>query len=248
MASYSKIENYLKNLKIRDKEYDIIMNALDNSDPRFFIKILEEIVDNEMFWIDLYPLFDTEEYRNFLHNSFETQEQLAYEISNISKFTENIITSSNINKLGITKTHLNYENIERDERRQRLYELLQVKPSDNTFTIGCKAAILNSIINFDIVSRSISDDNTSNNISINSSNELIRLTSDSDNKYEYFNYLNPDDILITADDMIIPIDSRYQVLNDSDVSFMIEYDMTEDQMKHFKALAMFLEQSYGGAN
>ena len=252
MAKYSQIQNYIDNLKIRDKEYDIIMNTLENADPRFFVKILEEVVDREMFWIDLYPLFDTNDYRKSLASTLQTQEEIAYEISNLTKFTENIINSSSINKLGITKSHDNYENIENDERRQKLYDLLQIKTEDDTFTIACKSAILNSILNFEIVSKSMSDNNMDNDIHINTANELIRPREVEEGKeylkYDYFNYLNPDDILITADDMIIPIDSRYQVLNDSDIVFMNENNMSENQMKHFKALAMFLEQSYGGAN
>ena len=243
MASYSKIMDYLNNLKLQEKEYEVIMDLLDNADPRFFTKILEEVVDGEMFWTDLYPIFDIPDYKNLLKDTFESQNKLTYEMAKLSEFRKNIINTSN---LGITQSSENYDILARDEKRQRLYEMLQIKPTDNTFTIACKSSILNAIINYKAI-----NSKSNKNVCINEFNELTLVktkidpdTNEEYDEYEYYNYLNPDDILISADDLIIPIDSRYQVLNDSDRSFMIENNMSEEQMKHFKALAMFLEQSH----
>ena len=250
MASFNNIQAYLQSMTLHDKEYDIIMNLIENADPRFFTKILEEVVDEELFWIDFYPIFDSSDYKALLENTFESQEKLAYEISNLATFRNNVIASDTFNKLGITMSHANYKLLEKDERRQRLFDILQVKQTDNTLNIACKAAILNAILNFEIVKKSQTDSDIDNDIYFNSNNELTRQkmkidseTGEEYNETEYFNYLNPDDILISADDLIIPIDSRYQVLNESDRSFMIENNLTEDQMKQFKALSMFIEQS-----
>ena len=60
---------------------------------------------------------------------------------------------------------------------------------------------------------------------------------------EFFDYIDPDSVIVSADDIIIPIDSRYQVLDDADRSFMMENDMNESQMKQFKALRTFIARN-----
>jgi hypothetical protein len=64
-------------------------------------------------------------------------------------------------------------------------------------------------------------------------------------EYENGNITN-DDILLFADSHIIPIDYRYQTLNDADNEFMYENKLTEDEMKKIKALSLFFRRDKVG--
>ena len=122
---------------------------------------------------------------------------------------------------------------------EKIFNILQSNASDNAMTIACKEAMYNAIKNYEVMK------NNKDTIVPNRFGELQQWDEDN-NTIEYFSYINPDDILVSADDMIIPIDSRFQTLDDSDRAFMMENNIGEEEMKQFKALRMFLTVNGGG--
>lgn len=272
MASYNKIIDYIDNMILYDREYDVVKTLIDNADPRFFTKVLEEVVDGNMYWIDFYPILDTPRFREMLSDTMETQAKLYDEIRKMSEFRENITTLSYKNNLGISRSDRSYEELSKAYHDERLYNLLQYTQTDNIMTIACKSALFNAIENFKTVENS-------DTIRPNAFGELLQVKTDGDYKLykdsdgktyyekdgtyydsdgneigddiikgltediEFFDYINPDDIIVSADDIIIPIDSRYQVLDDADRSFMMENNMNEFEMKQFKALRTFIARN-----
>ena len=76
MASYNKIIDYIDNMVLYDREYDVVKTLIEYADPRFFTKVLEEVVDGNMYWIDFYPILDTPRFREMLSDTMETQARL----------------------------------------------------------------------------------------------------------------------------------------------------------------------------
>ena len=237
MATYTEMMEYIDNVVLHEREYDAIRLLLDNSDPRFFTKILEEIVDGNLFWTDFYPLLDIPEYRDRLKVTFESQRKLAYNIKNFTEFrkTINMSEEPTHNNIGISVGETGYDTLAENDHENRLYDLLQYSANDNIFSISCKKAIYNAVENYRYL---ISDENTqiNNDANINSFGEL---------KYgeNYYDYLDPMDILFSQDDIIIPIEYEHQVITAHDRDFMMEHNMSEDEMKKIKALSMFLKKN-----
>ena len=271
MASYNKIIDYIDNMVLYDREYDVVKTLIEYADPRFFTKVLEEVVDGNMYWIDFYPILDTPRFREMLSNTMETQARLYDEIRKMSEFRENITTLSYKNNLGISRSDRSYEELSKAYHDERLYNLLQYTQTDNVMTIACKSALFNAIENFKTVENSdtirpnafgellqiktnvaghkLYKDANGNSYYekdgkyYNSEDEEISDTSGLTEDIEFFDYIDPDSVIVSADDIIIPIDSRYQVLDDADRSFMMENDMNESQMKQFKALRTFIARN-----
>ena len=51
-----------------------------------------------------------------------------------------------------------------------------------------------------------------------------------------------DDLLLFSESYILPIDFRFQILNKNDRNFMLENNLTDDEMKKIKTLSIFLKQ------
>jgi hypothetical protein len=62
-------------------------------------------------------------------------------------------------------------------------------------------------------------------------------------KERFFNgEFEKEDLLLFADSFILPLDFRYQLLNQNDLNFMLENNLTEDEMKKIKSLSIFLKK------
>ena len=240
MASYEKIRNYIEHAMFYDKEYDVIDSLIRYSDPRFFTKILEEVVDGNMYWVDFYPILDTPSYKKMLQEGLSTQEELYNELVKMSDFRKNVEALYEKNNLGIHYSHEKYDELSKEYDDEKIFNILQYNSNDNAMTIACKAAMYNAIENYKLLK-----DPKNTEYKVNAFGEL-QIWDSTNNTVEFFDYINPDDIIYSADDIIIPIDSRYQTLDDSDISFMMENNLNEAQMKQFKALRTFISINGGG--
>ena len=63
--------------------------------------------------------------------------------------------------------------------------------------------------------------------------------------YKAVNKGSKEDLLLFTKIRVIPVDYRYQILNLSDKNFMLEHNLTEDQMKKMKALSFFMRMKGG---
>ena len=244
MATYEKIKEYINNAIFYDREYDVINELIKYGDPKFFAKILEEVVDGNMYWIDFYPILDTPRYKEMLRDELKNQDEMYKELSRMSEFRKNVV-----NNVGIVQSHKDYEKLAKEYGDEKIYNIMQYDAKDSVMTIACKSAIFNAVENYKLLDKNNgelslnTDYEDDNGITIqyrlNNFGELQKYDTSTDT-VEFFDYLNPDDIIYSADDIILPIDSRYQTLDDADIAFMMNNNISESKMKQFKALRAFL--------
>jgi hypothetical protein len=50
----------IDNLKLYEKDYDTLLNLLNNADDKFFVKVLEEILNGNLYIQDFERFFENE--------------------------------------------------------------------------------------------------------------------------------------------------------------------------------------------
>ena len=204
----------IDNLQIHEKDYDTLLNLLNNADDRFFVKVLEELLEGNLYLQDFERIFSDNRYENVLEQNLMTQRNLQKEIQRLIDYRTNILKEvydiDSFGKLGIPR-QINgsfydslYETLDAEIKDDLIYQLLEVSPQDTEIIRDSKIKILSKF--------------TSGEVSRN-------------------------DILLFANSHIIPIAYEYQTLNNADNEFMYERGLTEEQMKKIKALATFFRRN-----
>jgi len=113
-------------------------------------------------------------------------------------------------------------------RDNLLDSLTSVKSSDSELTKACKKRLYTAIKNGRII--------IANPDKLDDDTGLVK----EDSSIEY---INPNDMIFSADKFILPIDSTKQVLDNNDINFMKEHNITESEVKKLKAVSMFVKRS-----
>jgi hypothetical protein len=198
---------------IYEKDYETLLNLLYNTDDRFFVKILEEILEGNLYISDFERLFSDDAYTDTLRMNLDSQDKIYKEITRLLDYRRNILgedfSIDPMSMIGIVKqdTESQYKNLydqlADDARRNLVYQALKTIPSDNIITASSKLKIFQKM-----------QDGT---ISI-------------------------EDFILFANSQIIPVSIEHQVLDESDLNFMIENNLSHDEVRKLKALSIFLRR------
>jgi hypothetical protein len=219
-----KLKEFLRKIDAMDiyeKDFDTILNLLNNTNDRFFVKVMEEVVNGNLFFSDFERVFQDESYAEILKTNLEAQKKLENDITKLVEFRRNILLESNYTneaattKIGMTQQfegdqYKNFYSTQAQNTVKELYyQLFDSTESESDIVKAAKIKIYDTIFN--------------------NQGELTR-----------------DDMLFFKKSQILPIDFSYQILNRSDLNFMIKYSLTEDEMKKIKALSIFLKRNNVG--
>lgn len=212
-----EILDAIDELVIYEKDYDIIRLLLDNTDDEFFVKIIEEVVNNNLYFSDFDRMFTDSRYGSILEQNLESQAKLRTEIERIIAFRKEYMKNNDYT-IDLKTTRLGI--FVPDDNDTTLYDFYDEE---------VKNIIDNSI--FELFE------------SIPSDNDMIRAAKFK--VYEKFEGgdLKREDFLLFAKEYIIPLAYEHQVLNKTDIDFMIQNGLTEEQVKKIKALTMFIKKS-----
>jgi hypothetical protein len=210
-----KIKSFLEKIDaidIYEKDYDTLLNLMNNADSRLFVKILEEFVNGKLDLFTFEKVFSDDSYGLMISQNLEIQANLKKEIERLVIYRrdtlgEQFFLNPEETGLGIPLNYSTifenitdfYNSITDDNADELLYQLFSNSESDDDITRAIKAKIYSEV--------------SGNN-----------------------------DLLFYSNEYIVPMDPRYQILNKSDEVFMRENNIGEEQMKKIKALSAYLRR------
>lgn len=217
----NNISYEIKNMDIYKRDYDIINNLIKNVEPSLFSVILEEVMNNNMSWSDFEQILSHTDYSEILKLTLESQKKIKNELYNFNQLNDlddkdnNLLTNIGLTEYSSTNAGKElYEKEYRIIRENLIFNLLKIDSRDNDLSILCKLKLYEMVMNG---------------------------FSDEENKTSE-NALNIDDIFLFLDSYIIPIDSRFQQIDDLDRTFMNENNLDEKTMKHFKQISALIRR------
>jgi hypothetical protein len=122
----------IDDMVIYEKDYPVLLNLLENTDDNFFVKVLEEIFNSNLFITDFEVIFSDRQYVETLRNNIEQQEALKQEIERLVDYRKNILGETAYSNnplttnLGIEKSSTNnpfYNEISTDVRQDLIYQM-----------------------------------------------------------------------------------------------------------------------------
>lgn len=216
-------------MQIHEKDLRVIRLLLANADDRFFVKVMEEIFNGNLFFSDFERIFPDSAYEDTLRQNIVSQEQLRTDIERLLEFRRDILgeafsidpaTTAMGLQTGYTGSQAGYQTLYNNEREAELdnliYQMLSTMESDSELVKAAKIRILRAIDNF----------NPSTQGPINAS----------------LPWLNKRDLLLFKEEYVLPLDERYQMLSKTDMDFMVRNNLSEGEVKKLKALAAFLKR------
>lgn len=216
----NEIFNLIDSMKIREKDYDIIVYLMENLDERLFLKILEEVLLGNIYWSDFERYFEYIGYDNHFETIVSNQYDLHQLLSKLIALRNSFgLEHPSVNKLSIQAN----KEVSRDFRNDILYELSRKNPNDSLTTELFKVNMFNAIINARVSTELDMEPSTNNGIL----------------------YINADDIMLTINDYVLPIDYNYIRLSDNDYVYMSNNNISEDMMKKIRAVSDYLKMLRG---
>ena len=211
----NKLLSEIDKLPIYSKDYKIINNIIENGDPKLFTVILESVLDGDIYWSDFEEILSNTNYNNIVVSTLDSQELISKEYSKILALRKELWDNLDFNLPENLALGLNTDNEEfyNSEFNNTLENML-----------------------YNLIRVTPNDTDLSILCKIKLLNHIVNYEEGKDNG------INPEDIFFFINDFLIPVDSRYQVLNSTDISFMHQNNLTKEQMKKYKALAYFLRK------
>jgi hypothetical protein len=205
---------------IYEEDFKTINKLMDSLEDSLFVKILEEVLEGNLFFSDFERIFKDESYSTLLKNNFELQDKLKKELDRTLAFRkqlegEQFAIDPTVTRIGITVPAKGtamrdfYDEVKVETIKNQVYSLFEILPNDNEVTRAAKLRIYNAFQNGEI---------------------------------------SEDDFLLFAREFIMPISIEYQILDNGDRRFMDENKLSEDQMKKIKAFSYFLRRKDAGGN
>jgi len=243
-------------MTIYEKDFLVIKNLLANADSNFFVRVLEEVIEGNLYWSDFDRLLSETKYTETLEENIKIQSEMYNEIIKLSEFrkslnNKNVKKSTNLYSEDASLTNIglipssdneemrNFYIEERINARDNLiYSMLNYSPNDTEVTRACKDRLLNAIENGKILENKKFTEQAlaSKNIIVKSESSTITVGTD------VYEFIDPNDILFSVDDFVIPLDYKYQTLSDSDKNFMAINNINEIDMKKMKSISEFLRR------
>lgn len=244
---------------IYEDDYPTIKKILATGNNDFIAAVIEEVINGNLYWSDFETVFPAE-YSELVGSSIEMQANLRKEIqrlvnlrkwANADKTKYNTVSTTEAN-IELQK-HLLSEgiiNIEGDnkfwkeeykaKRDDLLYSILRHNGNDSPLEAFYREKLFNAIQNGKYVFES---DPSKMTLPANCKyeNGKVYRMDDSGNILETYLVINPNDILFSANEYIVPINYKYQDITAADRVFMEENKMDEEDLRKTKALFMFLK-------
>jgi hypothetical protein len=210
-----KMLTKIDGLVIYQKDYDVIRVLLNNTSDEFFVKVIEEILLGNLYFSDFERIFPSGTYETIIKQNLESQDKLRREIERTIAFRREV-ENANYN-IDLKNTKLGVFLPDEGSELYDFYEEERVNVIDNQI--------------YELLE------------TIPTDNDLVRTA-----KFKIYEALkngdiSKEDFLLFAKDYIVPISFEHQVLDKSDINFMIENNLTEEQVKKIKALSLFIKKS-----
>lgn len=247
--SKNELIQAINTMSLHKRDYDIISKLLSIASDELFTKIVEEVVNGELYWSDFETFLAETNYPDIVENNLKQQDELWKSINriiNIKKslneeykygpdlygvaLIRSINNSDELNKV--------YDEEYRKYRDTVLYELSKVYPNDSSLVKAFKVRFYNAIRNGDIILNS-----KDSNVGV--VEETYATNKDNPEKFEY---IDPEDVFLFLNEYAIPIDYRFQELTDFDKIFMTQYNIDEALLKQIKSVALFLKVNNPGGS
>jgi len=202
-------------LVIYEKDYDTIRFLLNNTTDEFFVKVIEEVLLGNLFFSDFERIFPSGTYETIIKQNLETQDKLRKEIERTIAFRREFGENSNYTI---------------DLKNTRLGVFL---PDEGTDIYNFYQDEKNNVINNQIYELLET---------IPTDNDVVRTV-----KFKIYQALeegkiNKEDFLLFAKDYIVPISFENQVLDKTDIDFMVQNNLTQEQVKKIKSLSLFIKR------
>jgi hypothetical protein len=211
----SELLSAIDRLTLYEKDYESVKSLLAIGDDRFFVKVIEEIVLGNIRFTDLYRVFSDQKYSQALERNLEAQRRLKEEIERTIAFRRETGPDPDYS--------IDPETTEIGVTRQD--SLSPTKEFYDQLTSEEKSKMV-----YDLLSPDQSDGPVTRQSKLAVYSAFSAGT------------ISEEDILLFARDYIVPISYENQVLNGSDLSFMVENNLSQDQVKKIKALSVFLRR------
>lgn len=248
MRSLTELLEMIDSLDIYEKDYETILKIIDLDDPEFAAAVIEEVLEGNLYWSDFEDILPSE-YRDIISNTIPKQSEMGKEIERLINFREWTDLSSyekisKISSIGVPYFEGNviYAKNYSEMRDDMLYQLMQptynsLRASDYTLELALKTKLYNMIEN----GRYVYIDKEGNlpaGYTLKDGRVVETTANGSEIEYPY---INPNDLLFSADQFILPVDWRYQELLDVDLVFMAENGMSEEQIKKMKSVVALIK-------
>jgi hypothetical protein len=202
-------------LVIYEKDYNVIRILLNNTSDEFFVKVIEEVLLGNLYFSDFERIFPSGTYETIIKQNLEGQDKLRKEIERTIAFRRQI-ENANYN-IDLKNTNLGVFIPDEGTPLYDFYNEERINVIDNQI--------------YELLE------------TIPTDNDVVKTV-----KFKIYEALDNGDIskedfLLFAKDYIVPISFEYQVLDKSDINFMIENNLTEEQVKKIKALSIFIKKS-----
>lgn len=265
------IMDAIDTMVVYDCDYSTIRKILDTEDYELIETIVEEVLRGNLYWSDFETLFpesyrdtlgETIENQKNLRTRIIRLANLRQK-SNAKGESYNTIKDANLllqQSLlpeGIIKYTDDNGNVDsvwaegyRQKRDDLIYGILQAKSSDTVLERAYKEKLLNAIMNGKWVYSdangiqgkldALNADDTEYSYSYDNMH-IIKKDKTTGLEVDRFIVINPDDILFSVDDYIVPSNYEYQELTAADKVFMEQNKLTSDEVKKMKSLYYYIE-------
>jgi hypothetical protein len=204
--------NKIDTVNIYEKDYDTLLNLMNNADLRLFTKVVEEFVNGKISLSLFEKVFSNDSYSSIISKNMEVQQKMNEEISRLVQYRRDILGEQYSLDPRITMIGVPIQSISVSDNIESFYETLR---SENSF---------------DLIHQLFA--------TVESDDDLTRAIKSK----MYSEISGASNLLLYSGEFIVPIDFRYQVLTKSDEAFMRENNLNEDQMKKIKALSAYLRR------
>lgn len=221
--SVSEILSEIDNMVIYSSDYDIIDSLLASCDPKTFTIILEAVIDGDLYWHDFERVLANTNYSDQVSKHLSSQAAIMDTYRKMKTYRESLLSTTSLVTYSDTRlkelaniSELGISEFKRNGAKSDAYAKEFKNIQDNLL--------------YELTKISTND----NDLSILCKNKLYNMFNSGSGN------ISVDDIFFFVNDYVIPIDSEYQVLNETDRLFMSIKGLSEEEMKKYKSVKMFL--------
>lgn len=203
----SAIDSY----EIHDNEVNSIKNILILGDNGLFIKILEEVLDDnsELSFSDFNQYLSDIEYEKIVEQTLETEKRIYEKITRFERFKESSLSNLDVKDLLVSVSGFKANEEELELRKEIFYSLFKNMEYDR------KNNPMLYLAKYRIIEKLLEGSNTEK--------ETL------------------EKLVISIRDGVIPIRTEDQIILPSDSDFMTKNNLDEESMKKLKAFMSFFK-------
>jgi hypothetical protein len=215
----------INELPIYEKDYDTLNFLMNNLEPKLFVKIMEEVVDGNLFISDFERIFSDTTYSSVLKDNLKKQAELDELLKRVVDFRQAILKDPTFfldpktSAIGIRRVNNPddpgyelYTNEYQRTRNKLIRDMFSSMPNDNEVVKAVKLRIY----------------------SLLQSNQSLGFSFE--------------DLLLFAKSYILPLSIENEILDVYDYEFMYANGISELDMKKIKILTKLLKRSDAGGD